>query len=124
MNPKQFLQIGGVILVLLAVIGYLKPDLAGDFLNFDAPENWAHLLLGIVALVLAPLPLGDLKKWVVVLVGIVALAFAVLGFMVRGNPSPNFYLVTNLENPADNVLHLAVGIWALVAAFGKKSSMA
>jgi hypothetical protein len=123
MNPKQFLQLGGVILVLLGIIGFLKPDLAGDFLNFDAPENWAHLLLGVVALVLAPLPLGSLKKWVVVLVGLTSIAFAVLGFMVRGNPSPNFYGVSNLENPADNVLHLVVGVWAMLAAFNKNSSM-
>ena len=120
MNPKQFLQLGGVILVLLAVIGFLAPNLAGDFLNFDMYENWVHLLLGVVALVLAPLPVGDLKKWVVVLVGLLALAFAILGFMVRSNPSPNFYGVANLENPVDNVLHLVVGVWALFAAFNKK----
>ncbi len=120
MNPKQFLQIGGVILILLAVIGFVKPDFAGDLLNFDSAENWAHLVLGVVAVALAPLAIGDLKKWVVVLVGVIALAFGVLGFMVRGNPSPNFYGVTNLENPVDNVLHLVVGVWALFAAFNKK----
>lgn len=121
MNPKQFLQIAGVVLIVLAVVGFVKPDLAGDLLNFDAAENWAHLLLGVVALVLAPLALGDLKKWIVAVIGVVALAFAVLGFMARGNPPPNFYGVTNLENPIDNVLHLVVGVWALLAAFGKKS---
>ena len=124
MNPKQFLQIGGAILVLLAVIGFLKPDLAGDLLNFDSAENWAHLVLGVVAIVLAPLAIGDLKKWVVVLVGVIGIATAVLGFMARGNPSPNFYGVANLENPVDNVLHLVVGVWALWAAFNKQSSMA
>ena len=124
MNPKQFLQLGGVILVLLAVIGFLKPDLAGDLLNFDSAENWAHLLLGVVALVLAPLSIGDLKKWVVVLVGLIAIVTAILGFMARGNPSPNFYGVANLENPVDNVLHLVVGVWALLAAFNKKGAMA
>ena len=120
MNPKQFLQIGGVILVLLAVIGFLKPDLAGDFLNFDTAENWAHLVLGVVALVLSPLAIGELKKWVVVLVGVIALITAVLGFMARGEPSPNFYGAANLENPVDNVLHLVVGVWAMFAAFNKK----
>jgi hypothetical protein len=119
MTPKQFLQIGGVVLVLLGVIGFLKPDFGIVF--FSPAENWAHLLLGIVALVLAPLPLGDLKKWVVVLVGLVALVFAVLGYMAKDNAVPNFYGVAQLDNPVDNVLHLVVGIWALLAAFGKKS---
>ena len=120
MNPKQFLQIGGVILILLAVIGYFKPDLAGDFLSFDANENWAHLALGIVAILLSPLPMIELQRWIVVLVGIVSIVIAVLGFLVRDYPSPNFYGVANLENPVDNVLHLVVGLWALFAAFNKK----
>ena len=120
MTPQKFLQFGGLILALLAVIGFIKPDLAGDFLNFDAAENWAHLILGVVALALAPLPIGNLKKWVVVLFGVVALVFGVLGFIVSGNPSPNFYGVVNFENPVDNVLHLVVGLWALFAAFNKK----
>lgn len=121
MTPKQFLQIGGVILVLLGIVGFLKPDLAPGLVTFYPGENWAHLVLGIVALVLAPLPLGDLKKWVVVLVGLVALAFAVIGFMVRTGAAPNFYGVANLDNPVDNILHLVVGLWALVAAFGRKA---
>lgn len=119
MNPKQFLQIGGAILILLAIIGFVAPTIGGDFLNFDSAENWAHLVLGIVAVVLAPMALGDLKKWVVVLVGVIAIAFGVLGFLASGNPAPNFYGVTNFENPVDNVLHLVVGIWALFAAFNK-----
>ena len=121
MNPKQFLQIGGVILVLLGVIGFLAPNIGGDFLYFDMAENWAHLVLGVVAIVLAPMAIGDLKKWVVVIVGLVALFFGIAGFMVTSNSAPNFYGVTNLENPSDNVLHVVVGIWALWAAFNKKA---
>ncbi|TSC59172.1 MAG: hypothetical protein Greene041619_8 [Candidatus Peregrinibacteria bacterium Greene0416_19] len=124
MNPKQFLQIGGVILLLLAVIGFLAPRIGGDYLWFDNAENLAHGVLGVVALVLAPLPLGDLKKWVVVLVGLVALYFGIVGFMVAGNESPNWYGITNLENPLDNFVHLAVGVWALAAAFMNKPTQA
>ena len=117
MNPKQFLQVGGVILLALGVIGYFMPNLLGDALWFDSAENVAHTVLGIVALVLAPLPLGSLKKWIVVLVGLVALFFGIMGFLAAGNPAPNFYGITNLENPLDNVVHIVVGIWALLAAF-------
>lgn len=119
MNPKQFLQIGGVILILLGILGFLKPDLAGDFLSFDATENWAHISLGVVAIVLAPQSMGQMKKWIVVLIGLIAIIVGCLGFMVNNNPSPNFYGVANLENPVENVLHLVIGIWALVAAFRK-----
>ncbi len=124
MNPKQFLQLGGVILVLLGIVGFLVPSI-GTLLVFTMAENVAHTVLGIVALVLAPLPLADLKKWVVVLVGLVALYFAVAGFMVAGQAVPNYYGVAQLDNPVDNILHLVVGIWALAAAFmGKEAKMA
>lgn len=119
MNPKQFLQIGGVILLVLGILGYFVPNLLGETLYFDQSENIAHTVLGIVALVLAPLPIGDLKKWVVVLVGLVSLFFAIAGFMVAANAAPNFYGITNLEM-LDNVLHAVVGVWALIAAFGGK----
>lgn len=119
-NPKQFLQWGGIVLLALGIVGYLVPNLLGDLLWFDMAENVAHTVLGIVALVLAPMQLGDLKKWIVVIVGIVALYFGVAGFLVAGNAAPNWYGVTNLENPVDNVVHLVVGIWALYAAFNKK----
>lgn len=122
MNPKQFLQIGGVILLLLGILGFLVPDVAG-FLTFWPSENIAHTVLGIVALILAPMPLGDLKKWIVVLVGLIALFVGVIGFVVAGEAAPNFYGV-NLDNPADNVLHLVVGVWALWAAFNKKAAIA
>jgi hypothetical protein len=34
-----------------------------------------------------------------------------------GAPIPNTFGVANLESPSDDVLHLAVGVWALYAAF-------
>jgi hypothetical protein len=120
MNPKQFLQVGGVILLLLGIIGFLVPQI-GTLLIFTSAENWAHTVLGVVALVLAPLPLGELKRWIVVIVGLVALFFGVAGFMVSGNAVPNFYGVAQLDNPVDNILHLVVGLWALYAAFNKKA---
>lgn len=123
MTPKKFLQVGGAILLALGIIGFFLPNVGGSYLWFDQAENVAHTVLGIVALVVAPLALGDLKKWIVVLVGLVALFFGIAGFVVSGNEAPNFYGITNLENPLDNVVHLAVGVWALAAAFSKKSDM-
>ena len=120
MSPKQFLQLGGVILVLFGLLGVFMPVVAGGLLNFTDYENYTHLLLGIVALVLAVLPgVGELKKWVVVLVGLVALYFGVIGFTLPSTV-PNFYGVAHLDNPVDNIIHLVVGVWALVAAFAHK----
>ncbi|HEY3249117.1 MAG TPA: hypothetical protein VGK88_12620 [bacterium] len=118
MNPKQFLTWGGVILLLLGIIGFVAPRVGGDALYFDAGENWAHTILGIVALLAARMLSESAQRSLVYLVGIVAIVFAVWGFVARGNPAPNIG-VANLENPLDNLVHLAVGIWAFLAARGR-----
>ena len=118
MNPKQFLTWGGVILLLLGIIGFLAPRIGGDALYFDAGENWAHTILGIVALLAARSLSESAQRTLVYLVGIIAIVFAVWGFINRANPAPNLGF-TNLENPLDNLVHLVVGIWAFLAARGR-----
>lgn len=122
MNPKQFLQWGGVVLVLVALLGFFgvigptaEESLFGAGWWFDQSENWAHLLLGVVALLASVVLKGaGAQKGLVTLVGLLALAVGVIGFFLKGE-APNF-LGANLENPADNVLHIVVGLWALLAA--------
>ncbi len=130
MNSKQFLLLGGIILVVLGVAGLtvLGPTVDRSALGpvnyLDNAENVAHLVLGVVALAAYYL-LKDaqLQKWLVVLVGVIALLVAALGFMNGANPAPNVG-VSNLEM-SDNILHLVVGVWALWAAFmGSKSASA
>ena len=127
MNPKQFLLIGGVVLAVVGLAGFFgiigptpERSLFGAWWWFDGSENWAHLIIGVVALVAAYL-LGDMwQKWLVLAVGVTGLLVGLWGFMVSGGTVPNFY-GANLENPADNILHLAVGLWALWAAMrGRK----
>ncbi len=123
MNPKQFLTVGGVVLVVLAVIGFLGVLTQSSTPVFwlDTGENVAHLVLGVVALAAVFVPglnsaLAPFYKALVVAVGVVALFFGLYGFVVAGAPAPNTFGLANLENPADNVLHLLVGVWALYAA--------
>lgn len=124
MNPKQFLTIGGAVLVLLSVVGFLGVFSlqSTPFFWLDNGENVAHLVLGVVALGVVFVPglndaLAPYYKPLVILVGIVALFFGVYGFVVAGAPAPNTFGLANLENPSDNLLHLIVGAWALVAAY-------
>ena len=126
MNPKQFLLIGGIVLLLLGIVGYagLFSQMNSVF-YLDTGENVAHTVLGIVAIAASYL-LKDaqLQKWLVVAVGVVALFFGVYGFIVAGNAPPNTFGISNLESPADDILHLVVGIWALAAAFMPRGMMA
>jgi len=124
MNPKQFLQIGGAVLVLVGILGFTgvigptaSDSIFGDFWWFDNAENWAHLVLGIVALG-ASFALGARsQKPLVLVVGVVAVLVALYGFV---NP---MLLGANLENPADTVLHLVVGAWALWAGMKREEMM-
>jgi len=119
MNPKQFLLIGGIVLLALGLIGFAGVfSQMNSFFYLDNGENVAHTGLGIIAIAASYLLTNaTLQKWLVVAVGVLALFFTVYGFAVAGSASPNTFGVSNLESPADDVLHLVVGVWALAAAF-------
>ncbi len=122
-TPKNFLLIGGVVLVLVGVLGFFligpteEDSIFGSAWWFDNAENYAHLVLGVVALIAAfALPAGS-QKALVVIVGIVGILVGLYGFYSES------LLGANLENPADNILHLVVGVWALASAMGKSESV-
>lgn len=124
MNPKQFLLVGGVVLVAVGLAGFFgiigptaEQSIFGDNWWFDNGENWAHLILGVVGIILAYAAPAGLQALVTLLLGIVGVLVAVWGFMIGSD----FY-GANLENPADNILHLAVGLWALWAWWSARSS--
>jgi hypothetical protein len=98
MNPKQFLTIGGAILVLLGIVGVLGVfnQTATPWFWLDTGENVAHLVLGVVALAAVFVPglnnaLAPYYKPIVILVGIIALFFGVYGFVVAGATVPNTF---------------------------------
>lgn len=124
MNPRQFLLLGGIVLLLLAALGFTimgTPESSPlhEAFYLDMGENVAHLLFGVVALG-AYFGLKDEKlvRYLVILVGVVALLVAVLGFLSSGKPMSNVG-IANLENPLDNILHLVVAVWAFAVAFMK-----
>ena len=116
---------GGVVLVVVGLAGFFgilgptpESSLFGSGWYFDNGENWAHTILGVVALMVAfALPAG-LQAGVTLLVGVVGLLVGIWGFLLPAG-SPNFY-GANLENPLDNILHLAVGLWAVISWRGAK----
>ena len=123
-TPKGFLTYGGVVLLLLGLIGFVALNDANASPAFwlDSGENYAHVGLGVIALAIVFVPglntmFAPYYRWIVILLGIVALFFGVYGFVVAGNPAPNTFGLANLESPADNILHLVVGAWALYAAW-------
>lgn len=118
MNPKTFLMWGGIVLLVLAVVGFLGFRI-GDTLWFDAGENWAHTILGVVAVLAAYRLTESAQRTLTWIVAIAALVAGIWGFFVAGRPSPNFF-GANLET-IDNLLHVVVGIWGVLAARGKSA---
>jgi len=123
---RLFLIVGGAVLLLLGIIGYLSVFTESGTPGFwlDNGENLAHTFLGIVALAAVFVPglntmLAPYYRAIVGLVGVLALFFAIYGFLQPAGSSadPNTFGVANLENPSDNLLHLVVGIAALAAAW-------
>ncbi len=120
MNPKQFLIIGGIILVLVGILGMVgligptaEDSIFGSTWWFDNGENWAHFILGVVGLIAAFAFPASIQKPLVMLLGIIGLVVGVYGFVSED------FLGANLENPADNILHLVIGVWALAASMMK-----
>jgi len=131
--PRLFLTVGGAVLLLLGIVGYLNVFTESGTPAFwlDNGENLAHTVLGIVALAAVFVPglntaLAPYYRPIVGLVGAIALFFAIYGFLqpagTAGNP--NTFGVSNLENPSDNLLHLVVGIVAFAAIWVKPSEEA
>lgn len=119
MNPKQFLLVGGAVLLLVGILGYVgvigptpEKSIFGAVWYFDNAENLAHTVLGIAGLAAAFVFPAMWQKWLVILLGVVGLAVAVYGWFVG-----SMLYGANLENPADDILHLVVGAWALGAVY-------
>lgn len=120
MNPKQFLVIGGAILVVVGILGFIGvigPTADQSIFKsawwFDNGENWAHLILGVVGLIAAYVLPAAGQKVLVMLLGILGLAVA--GY----NLFSLKLLGANLERPLDTILHTGVGLWALFASMMK-----
>lgn len=118
MNSKQFLMIGGIVLILVGILGFAgvigptgDDSLFGSAWWFDNGENWAHLVLGIVGVIASYALPGSGQKTLAMILGVVGLLiglYSLFGY--------NDLLGANLENPADSLLHLVVGGWALWAS--------
>lgn len=124
MNPKQFLIVGGAVLLVVGILGYVgvigptaQQSLFGSNWWFDNQENLAHAVLGVAGLVSAFVLPAPLRKLLVAVLGILGVVVGVYSLVI----SPTL-LGANLENPADTILHLVVGAWALYAALASREA--
>ncbi len=128
-NSTQFLRLGGGVLLIVGIVGVLGLTANINFFSLDIGENVAHIGLGLIGLAAGfGLKEAKLHRYLTAVVGLTALVFGLLGwFLPDGGalssgafPKPNFFGLANLESPADNLLHLFVGAWAIWAMMGDK----
>ena len=121
MTSRQFLRVGGGVLFLLGVLGFVhvlgptpETSIFGTTWWSDTGESWGHLILGIIALIGVYVFDADAQKSLATVLGTI-LVLVGLYSIFNGN-----FLGVSLENPADTILHLILGIWALIATRGRE----
>src|SRR2546430_14445392 len=108
MNPKQFLQIGGVILVVLGIVGLLPVFTKANtpWFYLDTGENVAHIGLGLVAIA-ASFVLTDpaMQKWLVARGRVLGPVFRHYSFVRARQPEPHTLRPPHLRSPAGHTPH-------------------
>ncbi len=119
MHSRAFLRIGGVLLLLVALMGFWEPMLAGDFLYFDIVENVGHLLVSFLMIYAGWWGSESLQRLTTWGVFVLSVTIAVGGFLGKDHAHPNFLGIANFEHPVDNVFHSLAAAWALISALRK-----
>lgn len=111
---KTFARVAGWLALLLGIIGFFVTDLFG-LIQFDTTQNIIYLVLGLLGIAA-----GQSKKAAKLFAqvfGPVYLIIGIVGFFVPTMGSISL-------DVTENLLHLLLGIWGLIAAFGKSASEA
>ncbi len=112
---RQYAQYMGVAIVGIGVVGLLMGEqpLLG-FLNIDIAEDMVHLVSGGAMAYVAFIHRDNhLLRILVGVIGVTYLVVAVLGFLI-----PHLFgLLPHGYSTFDNVLHLALGVMGIAAAW-------
>jgi len=115
MNPKKFLTIGGIILLIIGALGIVGILGSISTLGFFHPPgwiNWVHLLLGTFVLSSSFSKNEKFQTGVTTFAMIILLAIGLLGLLL-GPFIANSYNIPELADPSDHIAHLGVGLLAL-----------
>lgn len=124
-SPEKFLLLAGGFSVIIGVLGVFslgpihEHSVLGTFLWMDNKENFFHTFMGLIGMGIVLTPslkknLSPYYKYIVFTAGSIALFFSFYGLLEAYSiisPPIDF----NLQHPADNILHLLLGLWAFAA---------
>lgn len=116
-NPQQLLaQVVGAVLTLVGVAGFLTGGMLLIF-GINALHNVVHLLSGVLGLAAGFYAGGQWSRYYNQGFGVVYLLVTALGFVAPAALTASLLAI----NPADNFLHLALGIVLAGVGFGVPS---
>ncbi len=120
MNATKFLKVGGFVFIIAGILGFIgilgptsERSIFGSMWWFDNTANWAHVLIGIIAVKAGYWYSHSVKRSITLIIGIVAV---IVGLYSVYNQN---FMGVMLEHPMDTIFYLVVGAWAL-ASTGKK----
>lgn len=114
-NKMVAMIIGGVLL-LVGLLGFFNDPVLGIF-DVSVMHNFVHLITGAVLLAAALMNHGRNARTVNLVLGIVYLIVTLIGFIAPGVLEAMAIAI----NPADNWLHLALGVVLTGVAFVQRS---
>ena len=109
MRIGRFLKLAGLLLLAWGIASWFLPFEEGDAFYTDTGYNVFFLCIGLLVTWIGTTWNPELRRIWTVYVGVLFFVLAVAGWIVAGRDAPNLW-VMNLENPADNVIHLVVGL--------------
>lgn len=117
LTSKHFLQIGGVVLLVVAVLGFVgvigptpEKSIFGAAWYFDPVQNWAHLLIGIFAVTASAAIQVSLQRQITLWIGVLVILIGLLSIFRSS------LLGAGLESPTDTFFYVILGIWALASS--------
>jgi hypothetical protein len=122
-RPRQFLLLGGTLLVILGlagVAGLLGSISQASLFNPPYRINWFHLMFGIVVFAIAFAGGRTLQSAMTLAAGGLGSTLGLSGLLF-GSYAAKRYNMPELADPSDHFAHLTVGVLALWAWSNRKA---
>jgi hypothetical protein len=110
MSYNQVLKVGGTILFLFGVFGYIYPKWGGT--QFTNNENLFHVLTGLIAVFLAELS-APKQRIAIAVLALIYIALGVYGFALKQPTDFHIGTIKAQLDLFDNIAHVVIGLgWA------------
>ena len=112
---RTYAKVVGVVVLLLGIVGLFLSDPLFDQINVDVVEDIVHLASGALLAYVGYKVLDEgTVRSVVGVVGIVYLLVGIIGFT---GDKDLFGLLDHAYTTVDNIVHLALGVLGIAAAW-------